>query len=213
MGPDAVTALFVSWSGGLGGAERLLLDALAGAGARAVLACPEGPLADAARTAGVPVLVTPQRSLHVRARPVRALGDLLVHARQTRTLARDLAADVVIGWSLRSALGSTAVARGPERIHFHNDLPTSAGMARAARAAARRADTVVCASATVAEALGLPGARVVHPGVDVAALSSPASRPDRKSTRLNSSHPSISYAVFCLKKKNNRHHRLVVEKD
>src|SRR5690348_17428783 len=29
------------------------------------------------------------------------------------------------------------------------------------------------------------------------------SRPhtDRKSTRLNSSHPSISYAVFCLKKK------------
>src|SRR5438876_12424081 len=27
------------------------------------------------------------------------------------------------------------------------------------------------------------------------------SNPDRKSTRLNSSHPSISYAVFCLKKK------------
>src|SRR6266581_6103441 len=26
-------------------------------------------------------------------------------------------------------------------------------------------------------------------------------RRDRKSTRLNSSHPSISYAVFCLKKK------------
>src|SRR5690348_18211148 len=28
-------------------------------------------------------------------------------------------------------------------------------------------------------------------------------REDRKSTRLNSSHPSISYAVFCLKKKKN----------
>src|SRR5690349_22403198 len=28
-------------------------------------------------------------------------------------------------------------------------------------------------------------------------------RPDRKSTRLNSSHVEISYAVFCLKKKNN----------
>src|SRR5256886_7685126 len=26
-------------------------------------------------------------------------------------------------------------------------------------------------------------------------------RPDRKSTRLNSSHSQISYAVFCLKKK------------
>src|SRR3712207_8612228 len=28
-------------------------------------------------------------------------------------------------------------------------------------------------------------------------------RRDRKSTRLNSSHANISYAVFCLKKKNN----------
>src|SRR2546427_8916458 len=28
-------------------------------------------------------------------------------------------------------------------------------------------------------------------------------RRDRKSTRLNSSHSQISYAVFCLKKKNN----------
>src|SRR5438876_4451447 len=31
---------------------------------------------------------------------------------------------------------------------------------------------------------------------------------DRKSTRLNSSHPSISYAVFCLKKKNKTHPRM-----
>src|SRR5258708_18478629 len=30
-------------------------------------------------------------------------------------------------------------------------------------------------------------------------------RSDRKSTRLNSSHQIISYAVFCLKKKNNKH--------
>src|SRR5437868_11750744 len=40
-------------------------------------------------------------------------------------------------------------------------------------------------------------------------------RVDRKSTRLNSSHVSISYAVFCLKKKKrqkkniNRHHSVV----
>src|SRR5437870_8375755 len=31
----------------------------------------------------------------------------------------------------------------------------------------------------------------------------PLARADRKSTRLNSSHVAISYAVFCLKKKNN----------
>src|SRR2546430_7458366 len=30
-------------------------------------------------------------------------------------------------------------------------------------------------------------------------------KPDRKSTRLNSSHSQISYAVFCLKKKKNTH--------
>src|SRR3989442_7803762 len=32
-------------------------------------------------------------------------------------------------------------------------------------------------------------------------------RTDRKSTRLNSSHVRISYAVFCLQKKHNSHHR------
>src|SRR5262245_65115024 len=38
-----------------------------------------------------------------------------------------------------------------------------------------------------------------------AAISSSVGRtPDRKSTRLNSSHLGISYAVFCLKKKKNR---------
>src|SRR3712207_8218398 len=31
---------------------------------------------------------------------------------------------------------------------------------------------------------------------------------DRKSTRLNSSHANISYAVFCLKKTNTPHHLL-----
>src|SRR6266568_7836457 len=38
-------------------------------------------------------------------------------------------------------------------------------------------------------------------------------RPDRKSTRLNSSHSSISYAVFCLKKKKNfQTHSLLYKK-
>src|SRR5262245_64487063 len=34
-----------------------------------------------------------------------------------------------------------------------------------------------------------------------------ASSPDRKSTRLNSSHLGISYAVFCLKKKKKNNDR------
>src|SRR5256885_3313778 len=36
----------------------------------------------------------------------------------------------------------------------------------------------------------------------------PRSHGDRKSTRLNSSHLVISYAVFCLKKKKNEHYAL-----
>src|SRR3712207_6929575 len=44
------------------------------------------------------------------------------------------------------------------------------------------------------DALGI--AVAPHPGVDDALVPG-----DRKSTRLNSSHANISYAVFCLKKK------------
>src|SRR6266498_4207933 len=49
---------------------------------------------------------------------------------------------------------------------------------------------------------GLPGrychsAKVVHPAGNLG---------DRKSTRLNSSHVRISYAVFCLKKKTKQKH-------
>src|SRR5262245_63954450 len=41
------------------------------------------------------------------------------------------------------------------------------------------------------------------PCPQAAALREARRRRDRKSTRLNSSHLGISYAVFCLKKKNN----------
>src|SRR3712207_8272373 len=41
----------------------------------------------------------------------------------------------------------------------------------------------------------------VHPRPGARACAAPEP-PDRKSTRLNSSHANISYAVFCLKKKN-----------
>src|SRR5689334_24802694 len=38
----------------------------------------------------------------------------------------------------------------------------------------------------------------------MSAAAPPTAVVDRKSTRLNSSHSSISYAVFCLKKQNNK---------
>src|SRR5207245_10007797 len=55
--------------------------------------------------------------------------------------------------------------------------------------------------------LPTPRAAALHrtPGAEPLALGPPreARRQDRKSTRLNSSHGSTSYAVFCLKKKNS----------
>src|SRR5438128_6622492 len=60
-----------------------------------------------------------------------------------------------------------------------------------------------------------PMTSIVRSGHTMAAVSSSSpiprrdgagrghGRQDRKSTRLNSSHGSISYAVFCLKKKKN----------
>src|SRR2546430_7939360 len=54
-------------------------------------------------------------------------------------------------------------------------------------------------------AIGLPrghGGLGGHEGGDGPELG--ARRGDRKSTRLNSSHSQISYAVFCLKKKKNK---------
>src|SRR5438309_3383821 len=47
-------------------------------------------------------------------------------------------------------------------------------------------------------------ARPCRPAPPAPPPSSPPRQGDRKSTRLNSSHSSISYAVFCLKKKNQR---------
>src|SRR5699024_12539697 len=47
-------------------------------------------------------------------------------------------------------------------------------------------------------------ARAIRP-ISRTAWSPPGSGIDRKSTRLNSSHVSRSYAVFCLKKKTQAH--------
>src|SRR5438445_9198810 len=59
-----------------------------------------------------------------------------------------------------------------------------------------------------------PGARIgnargfrTYMRVHSKTVGGPDSLIDRKSTRLNSSHANISYAVFCLKKKNEQRDR------
>src|SRR5690242_21244106 len=66
---------------------------------------------------------------------------------------------------------------------------------------------IACAAAFAREwTRRVPAPLVVTGGDDDGAGAGEliANAPDRKSTRLNSSHMSISYAVFCLKKKKLR---------
>src|SRR5437899_9389929 len=49
-----------------------------------------------------------------------------------------------------------------------------------------------------------PGPGSLHSGLSESGVLRSIERPDRKSTRLNSSHLGISYAVFCLKKKKKK---------
>src|SRR3712207_8336721 len=71
-----------------------------------------------------------------------------------------------------------------------------------------RRGRVSIAASTVLAATVLPWAIRAftdrHPGIRCA-VRDVAEQEDRKSTRLNSSHANISYAVFCLKKKKNTH--------
>src|SRR2546426_9272174 len=65
------------------------------------------------------------------------------------------------------------------------------------------ADWITQALARSAAVEVVPSAATGHlDAADVRALAAQTGAGDRKSTRLNSSHLVISYAVFCLKKKN-----------
>src|SRR5207244_12249365 len=80
-------------------------------------------------------------------------------------------------------------------LSLHDALPicsTSAPSATTAPSRSRRS----------APACGATRAIRCGRGRSCSAANSIGGRGDRKSTRLNSSHQIISYAVFCLKKKN-----------
>src|SRR2546422_7932248 len=77
-------------------------------------------------------------------------------------------------------------------LSLHDALPISRRTCRSSPASASR-------SAPITET------RLAKYAVTTAtATKTDSCKPDRKSTRLNSSHGYISYAVFCLKKKKNR---------
>ncbi len=175
MGRDATRVmddhpvLFLSYSGALGGAERVLLDCATRLDRPVLVACPEGPLTAAARTAGLPVAPIPTRALRMRGQRLTALRGLGGLALDAARLARRVRPAALVAWGSRAVL---AVAATPPAdtpvLAVHHDLPPSAGVAAALRRATARADGVVATSHAVERALGRR-ATVLHPGVDLCA--------------------------------------------
>lgn len=180
--------LFASYSGLLGGAERVLLDCAAGVEGSHTLICPPGPLVQRARAEGLTVLVGPERGLRLRSNlrtRVEAARALAAHAAELRRLVRDLDPELTVAWGMRSALASLAVP-GRHAVAFdHHDFLPGPLIGAGVRAAAHRAAVVTVPSAAVGADLDPSGRlsarlRVVAPGVDparFAALGPPAAAP------------------------------------
>lgn len=177
-----VTVLFVDHAAGMGGAEHsllALLEHLDRARVRPVLAAVDGPLAEAARTAGVAVHVLPLVQLRGRATAAwRLARGTLALAR----LARRVEADVVHANVLRAAVYAAPAARLTRRPlvwHVRDILERDATTARLCRSAA----AIVAISRAAAG--GLPcaaRARVIYNPVAV--------RPPRARSRADLGLPA-----------------------
>src|SRR2546422_2351042 len=101
-----------------------------------------------------------------------------------------------------STVGLLAMAIGVAAL-FLIGLPAPV----ASQAEKYRVGVVTLLAGPFAASIGVPaknGAEMVAEAINNGTLPAPyATKGDRKSTRLNSSHGYISYAVFCLKKKKN----------
>src|SRR3712207_8793314 len=85
-------------------------------------------------------------------------------------------------------------------LSLHDALPISRGGRRRQRHLPRRGGRRRCRRGARGAGAGAAGRPRVQPADERRGRSGG----DRKSTRLNSSHANISYAVFCLKKKKTK---------
>jgi glycosyltransferase involved in cell wall biosynthesis/GT2 family glycosyltransferase len=175
--------LFVSYSGLMGGSERILIDMAPRLSGGVAVACPEGPLAERLREVGVHVFPLRRRRLQLRAtlrdrveKPLRIAGQ----AREVGELVASLRPSVTVGWGTRAAIACAAAVHrahpASQLVFQNNDLLRGPVIGRVARATAYQADLVVALSGTIARDLDPTGELddrtvVVPPGVDLAAYS------------------------------------------
>src|SRR5215211_272377 len=129
---------------------------------------------------------------------------------------RDLVGGAVLGVVDVVAVGLVGVAEGVHPVGGRRDLGQHRGDAAVAHHAGpgrdQLADDDVLLEADQRVALALDGRLGQHP---CGLLEGGRRQPrlgDRKSTRLNSSHTVISYAVFCLKKKKKKKKKKIIKK-
>jgi N-acetylglucosaminyl-diphospho-decaprenol L-rhamnosyltransferase len=169
-------ALIVSYTSHPGGAERILADHATAIGDDAIAACPEGWLADRLRESGIRVFPLKERGLELRGQRPAAAVRLAAHGREVRELVEALRPHTVVAWGMRAALAYAALLPrfaepNPRFVFQHNDLLPSLTVARAVRAAAKRADLVLALSEAIAIDLAVEGTEVIHPGVDLGRFS------------------------------------------
>ena len=192
VGVVTAPVLFASYSGLLGGAERVLLDCATRLPHPAIVACPEGALAAQARAAGLRHTEIAAGTLRVRVAPVtRDPDDDVVGALSTTTALRAVYAagrhatgltraawDIgglvprhrpaaLVAWGSRAVLAAAMIPRRPPTVAVLHDIHDGA-VRTAVRAAAKRADGIAAASHAVADGLD---ATILHPGVDLRAFS------------------------------------------
>jgi glycosyltransferase involved in cell wall biosynthesis len=154
--------LIASYSGVLGGAERVLLDCATRMTRPVVVACPEGPLAEALRAEGLTHAPIPARPLRLGPGHVAGLVGLARDVQRRRPAA-------LVAWGARAVLAASLVRQPPPWLAVHHDL-LSPAIWLAVRAATRRADGVAAASQVIAGDIGGDVA-VLHPGVDLDAFT------------------------------------------
>src|SRR5256885_11242934 len=87
-------------------------------------------------------------------------------------------------------------------LSLHDALPISVRPRRRSRSSSEPTSRRACGSEAFLKSVQSAGTSDLLPSGKISTNCKPAGmRADRKSTRLNSSHLVISYAVFCLKKK------------
>jgi glycosyltransferase involved in cell wall biosynthesis len=168
----------VSYTSLLGGAELILLDHATALAGPVVLACPEGPLAERARAAGIAVEPLAARRVELRASLRDRIAMPLRIAAQARELRRIVAARqprCVVAWGMRALLACAPATRGPQQpplVFQHNDLLPGPLVGRAVHSAARRAELTIALSQAIADDLldrgRLPApVEVLRAGVDL----------------------------------------------